>query len=141
MTDEYDALITEYRAELPTKTRLIDAAAYVLGFTLLIAPFIRALAVPLAVLSLSYFAFVFISLAVWDLTASLRRTLTQVMLQLLAQLHQATEVGLTAWRFYLDAWERIRKNLLAFASARALWDRLFFSLRVARPKVFFNSVE
>jgi hypothetical protein len=64
----YAALVDQYRISLPQSLKISNVLAYAFGFFLLIAPFIKSLAFLMAVLGLSYFTLVFISLAVKDLS-------------------------------------------------------------------------
>lgn len=141
MTDDYEALISQYRSKSSRQGRFIDVAAYILGFCLVIAPFIRPLAVPMAVFSLVYFGFVFSSLVVWDLTKIVRQRLQNIRYRLSACLQTGLESLDKQNKFYLEAWERFFRNALALVKTRALWETLFFSPSIAKAKGFFNSAE
>jgi hypothetical protein len=127
MSREYAVLIDQYRVEPVTKNRPIDIAAYALGFFLLFAPFVSVLAVPMAIFSLSYFIFVFIILAVWDLSFALRQ-------KFLLVLRGSIQV-------YLSFAGYLSKKILAFRRARARWETRFFSSSEAWPKVFLSFSE
>lgn len=119
MSEEYIALIDEYRVEKSTKSSA-DIVAYVLGLTLLIAPFVGKLANIMAVVTLSYFCFVFFSLAVWDLAKLVQRR-AQITYRILSvRLQSWSKILERQNRLYLESWERFIRNSFALVKARAL---------------------
>lgn len=132
---EYEKLIDSYRVESVAKIKISDAIAYCAGFFLLISPFIPKLAAPMAVITLSYFIATFSALAAKDLLIALK-TRAQNIHGLLLQYF-----SLLSWKFkvYNAVLESFVRYVFAFFNARALWEMLFFSLRVAWAKVLPSS--
>lgn len=141
MSAKYDELIAQYRVKSPSRESFVNVVAYVLGFYLLIFPFIKPLVVPMAVFTLAYFGFVFSSLAVWDLAKLVHHKLQKVSFTLSSYSQAVLELLDIQNKSYFVSWRRSIRNTLAFSRARALWDTLFFSLSVASPKGLLSSVE
>lgn len=137
MTQDWETLINEYRVEPPEGKSILDVVPYLLGFFLLIFPFVRPLAVPMALFSLFYFAAVFLFLAISDTAKSLLPSSKRAWKRLTRELVVLINLG----KSHMDQVSRSLRYALAFRSARALWEMLFFSSGVASEKVFPNSNE
>lgn len=142
---DYDALISEYRSLAPAtaKDRLVNWLAYALGFFLLMAPFLRGFALPMAVVSLLYFFSVFFGLLVLDFGKVASKRLRILTTEIVPAVCKRFEIPFV--RKYLTFWfqlsQSFRRNALAWRRALALWETRFFSVSPASPNVFPSSAE
>ncbi len=140
---DYDRLIDDYRVSLPTKNWLGEWVPYGLGFFLLIAPFIRELVLPMAIFSLLYFFFVFLSLLAIDVG---RVIFVRSQMFIRAQIFETFErlvISFTAQLLAFQALlsESFRRNSLALQRALARWETRVFSKGLAWANVFLSSFE
>lgn len=136
---DYDRLIDDYRVSVPTSGRFVNGIAYTLGGFLLLAPFIRGVALPMAVFSLGYFFSVFLTLLIIDVGKVVSLRLQKfVGLQVLLPLERFSQRMLV---FQTVVVESLHRNALAWRRALALWETRFFSVSPASPNVLPSSAE
>src|SRR3990170_6780603 len=140
---DFDALISEYRVAVPVTTTgwLVNRLAYSLGLVLLMAPFIRGLALPMAVFSLLYFFSVFLTLLAVDVGKIASRRLRMLATQIIPGRLPLLPLVRRFPGVWIQLWESFLRSGLALRRALALWETRFFSASSTSPNVFFSSPE
>ncbi len=134
---EFDAIVADYSVATKKRHSIVNYLAYLSGIFLLLAPFIKGFAVPMAVFSLSYFAFVFVALTINDV----RMVIFKRFGGSLFEFRQFMQFGVREIFYFVVSWRRFIRNTLAFRRARARWETWFFSSRVTSPNVLARSLE